>query len=81
MQEQRDIKFAPCNNCGERNYNLIDGFYYCEECGEQNAAKAEMEYDHIQYETLGQRTRKLLNKKQKPKGNLKKVSSFMLISH
>ncbi|CAG5020976.1 unnamed protein product [Parnassius apollo] len=30
------MKNEPCNVCGSRDLNLIDGFYYCVECGTQD---------------------------------------------
>lgn len=30
------MKDLPCNVCGSTDLNLVDGFYYCVECGTQD---------------------------------------------
>ncbi|CAO1437068.1 unnamed protein product [Diamesa serratosioi] len=40
-----DLKFKNCANCGENQYSLIDGYYFCEECGVRNEQFIETEFD------------------------------------
>ncbi|CAO1420883.1 unnamed protein product [Diamesa hyperborea] len=40
-----DLKFSNCANCGENKYTLIDGYYFCDECGVRNEQFIETEFD------------------------------------
>lgn len=37
----------PCNVCGCTDLNLVDGFYYCVECGTQDINVRETVVEHV----------------------------------